>query len=123
MITKFSALYAGGVDMENVGLDGTPCNDRSFSDEYLATPLQKTERMANLWTGWGMTPYGWRNTISNRKATSVSLTYCSSLFTWPHHRASQLRLRLQHLPHVAPVAPGRRLRHGRHSDRAGSFSE
>ena len=48
MITKFSALFAGGVDMENVGLGGTPCNDRSFSDEYLVTPLHKTERMAQL---------------------------------------------------------------------------
>ena len=53
MITKFGTLFAGGVDMENIGLDGTPCNDRSFSDEYLATPLYKTETMAKLMDQWG----------------------------------------------------------------------
>ncbi len=53
MINKFSTLFAGGVDMENIGLDGTPCNDRSFSDEYLATPLYKTETMAKLMDQWG----------------------------------------------------------------------
>ena len=37
MITRFDSLFAGHVDVENVGYRGTPVNDRSYSDEYLAT--------------------------------------------------------------------------------------
>ena len=35
MITKFDTLYAGHVDMENVGYAGIPVNDRHFSNSYL----------------------------------------------------------------------------------------
>ena len=31
MITKFGSLYAGHVDLDNLGLDGTPVNDRGLS--------------------------------------------------------------------------------------------
>ncbi len=46
MITKFDSLYAGHVDMDNVGYGGTPVNDRSFSDEYLATAFDKAQAIA-----------------------------------------------------------------------------
>ena len=48
MITKFDSLYAGHVDMENVGYGGTPVNDRSFSDEHLATVFDKALAIAQL---------------------------------------------------------------------------
>jgi len=48
MITKFDSLYAGHVDMDNVGYAGTAVNDRSFSDEHLATVFDKTEAIAKL---------------------------------------------------------------------------
>ena len=41
MITAFDSLYAGHVDMDNVGYAGTAVNDRTFSDEYLATAFDK----------------------------------------------------------------------------------
>ncbi len=41
MITTFDSLYAGHVDMVDVGYGGTAVNDRSFSDEYLATAFDK----------------------------------------------------------------------------------
>ena len=41
MITTFDSLYAGHVDMENVGYGGTAVNDRTYSDEYLATAFDK----------------------------------------------------------------------------------
>jgi alkanesulfonate monooxygenase SsuD/methylene tetrahydromethanopterin reductase-like flavin-dependent oxidoreductase (luciferase family) len=41
MITIFDSLYAGHVDMDNVGYGGTAVNDRTFSDEYLATAFDK----------------------------------------------------------------------------------
>ncbi len=46
MITKFDSLYAGHVDMDNVGYGGIPVNDRSFSDEYLATAFDKAQAIA-----------------------------------------------------------------------------
>jgi alkanesulfonate monooxygenase SsuD/methylene tetrahydromethanopterin reductase-like flavin-dependent oxidoreductase (luciferase family) len=48
MITKFDSSYAGHVDMENLGYGGTPVNDRSFSDEYLATAFDKALAIAQL---------------------------------------------------------------------------
>ena len=48
MITKFDSLFAGHVDMDNVGYAGTAVNDRSFSDEHLATVFDKTEAIAKL---------------------------------------------------------------------------
>src|SRR5439155_4043703 len=48
MITKFGSLFAGHVDLDNEGLDGTPVNDRWLSDEYLATVFPKSEAIAKL---------------------------------------------------------------------------
>lgn len=48
MITKFDSLFAGHVDMEDVGYGGTAVNDRSFSDEYLATCFDKTVAIAQV---------------------------------------------------------------------------
>ncbi len=48
MITKFGSLYAGHVDLDNLGFDGTPVNDRWLSDEHLATVFDKTEAIVTL---------------------------------------------------------------------------
>ncbi len=48
MITKFDSLFAGHVDMDNVGYAGTPVNERSFSDDHLATVFDKTDAIAQL---------------------------------------------------------------------------
>ena len=46
MITKFDSLYAGHVDMENVGYAGVAINDRYFPNEHLVTVFDKTEAIA-----------------------------------------------------------------------------
>ena len=46
MITKFDSLYAGHVDMENVGYDGIAINDRWFPNEHLMTAYDKAEAIA-----------------------------------------------------------------------------
>ena len=46
MITKFDSLYAGHVDMEDVGYGGVAVNDRSFPNEHLVTVFDKTEAIA-----------------------------------------------------------------------------
>jgi len=48
MITKFDSLFAGHVDMEDVGYGGTPVNDRSYPDEHLATAFEKSLAIAQL---------------------------------------------------------------------------
>ena len=48
MITKFDSLFAGHVDMEDVGYGGTPVNDRSYPDEHLATAFDKSLAIAQL---------------------------------------------------------------------------
>jgi alkanesulfonate monooxygenase SsuD/methylene tetrahydromethanopterin reductase-like flavin-dependent oxidoreductase (luciferase family) len=53
MITKFDSLYAGHVDLDDVGYGGTPINDRRYSNEHLATALDKAQSMAVLMDGLG----------------------------------------------------------------------
>ena len=48
MITSFGSLFAGHVDLDNEGLDGTPVNARWLSDEHLATVFPKSEAIAKL---------------------------------------------------------------------------
>ena len=48
MITKFDSLFAGHVDLDNVGYGGTPINDRRYPNEHLATAFDKAEAMATL---------------------------------------------------------------------------
>ena len=48
MITKFSTMYSGWVDMDNIGLDGMPVNDRLYPNEHLASTFDKAEAIARL---------------------------------------------------------------------------
>ena len=48
MITKFDTLYAGHVDMTDVGYGGTAVNDRVFPNEHLVTAYDKAEAIAKL---------------------------------------------------------------------------
>ena len=48
MITEFGSLYAGHVDMDDVGYTGIPVNERSYSDEILASVFPKSEALVQL---------------------------------------------------------------------------
>jgi alkanesulfonate monooxygenase SsuD/methylene tetrahydromethanopterin reductase-like flavin-dependent oxidoreductase (luciferase family) len=48
MITKFDSLFAGHIDMDNVGYGGIAVNDRRFPNEHLATVFDKAQAMAQL---------------------------------------------------------------------------
>ena len=48
MITRFDSLFAGHVDLDNLGYEGTPVNDRWLSDERLATVFDKARAIAEL---------------------------------------------------------------------------
>ena len=46
MITKFDSMYAGHVDMTDVGYGGEPVNDRKFDNDHLMTVFGKAEAIA-----------------------------------------------------------------------------
>ncbi|MDE0822488.1 MAG: LLM class flavin-dependent oxidoreductase [Dehalococcoidia bacterium] len=46
MITKFDSLFAGHVDMTDIGYAGTAVNDRKFDNEHLMTVYSKAEAIA-----------------------------------------------------------------------------
>jgi alkanesulfonate monooxygenase SsuD/methylene tetrahydromethanopterin reductase-like flavin-dependent oxidoreductase (luciferase family) len=48
MITKFDTLYAGHVDLENIGYGGTPINDRLYDNKHLSSALFKAEALAKM---------------------------------------------------------------------------
>ena len=48
MITKFGSLFAGHVDLDDLGLDATPVNDRWLPDEKLATVFDKATAIARV---------------------------------------------------------------------------
>ena len=48
MIKHFSVLYVGNIDLENVGLDGTPADDRRYSNERLVQSYDTATRAAKL---------------------------------------------------------------------------
>ncbi|MSP00958.1 MAG: LLM class flavin-dependent oxidoreductase [Acetobacteraceae bacterium] len=53
MITKFDTLYAGHVDLENIGYGGTPINDRRYDNAHLSSALSKAEAMAKRADAFG----------------------------------------------------------------------
>src|SRR6202047_2174648 len=48
MVPKVDSLFAGHVDMDNVGYGGVPVNERRLPDEHLTTVFDKAEAMAKL---------------------------------------------------------------------------
>ncbi len=48
MIRYFDSLYAGHVDMDDVGYAGTPVNARRFPNQHLASAFEKAEAMAEV---------------------------------------------------------------------------
>ena len=41
MITRFGSLFAGNVDLDDIGFEGTPVNDRWLPDQHLTTAFDK----------------------------------------------------------------------------------
>src|SRR5919201_7066312 len=48
MITKFSVLYVGQIDLDNIGRDGTPANDRLYPNERLVEAFGMAREVAQL---------------------------------------------------------------------------
>ena len=76
MITKFDSLYAGHVDLENIGYGGTPINDRRFDNDHLSTALSKAEAMARKMDEFGYTTFWMAEHHFQREGTNVCRTCC-----------------------------------------------
>jgi alkanesulfonate monooxygenase SsuD/methylene tetrahydromethanopterin reductase-like flavin-dependent oxidoreductase (luciferase family) len=46
VITKFATVYAGHVDLPDMGQMATPANERRYSNEHLASVFEKTDAVA-----------------------------------------------------------------------------
>jgi alkanesulfonate monooxygenase SsuD/methylene tetrahydromethanopterin reductase-like flavin-dependent oxidoreductase (luciferase family) len=53
MITKFTTVYAGHVDLPDRGQNATPANERRYSNAHLASVFDKTEAIAKKMDGLG----------------------------------------------------------------------
>ena len=48
MIKKFSCLYVGQIELENIGEKGTPADERRYANERLVEALQNATQLARL---------------------------------------------------------------------------
>jgi alkanesulfonate monooxygenase SsuD/methylene tetrahydromethanopterin reductase-like flavin-dependent oxidoreductase (luciferase family) len=48
VIKKFSVLYVGQIELENVGINGTPTEQRAYSNERLVEAFQTSKEVAQL---------------------------------------------------------------------------
>lgn len=48
MIKRFHALYVGQIDLDNVGLNGMPANERRYSNERLSEVSETSRRVAQV---------------------------------------------------------------------------
>jgi hypothetical protein len=71
MITKFSTVYAGHVDLGDMGQQATPANERRYANEHLASGSPRPRRSRAAWTSTAITPSGWPSTTSSTRATSA----------------------------------------------------
>src|SRR3989442_1287081 len=53
MIDKFATVYAGHVDLPDMGQGATPANERRYPNEHLATVLEKTGAVARAMADLG----------------------------------------------------------------------
>mgnify|MGYP006992683167 FL=1 len=48
MIKNFGSLYAGHVDLGDLGLGATAVNDRRFDNDHLITIFERIEKMVKV---------------------------------------------------------------------------
>jgi len=48
MIKRFHSLYVGQVDLDNIGLQGTPANDRRYANDRFAEVFWTARDVAQL---------------------------------------------------------------------------
>ena len=118
MIKRFHVLYVGQIDLDNVGLNGTPANDRRYSNERLSEAFLTARDVARVMDELGYYALLDRRAPFPARRLRVPAQPDPARPVARHaDQAAQVRLRLQRAADVASDPPGGRLRHGRHRHR------
>ena len=118
MIKRFHALYVGQIDLDNVGLDGTPADERRYSNERLSEAFMIVREVAQIMDELGYHAL-WTAEHHFQHEGYECLPNLIQLGLWlaTQTRAPEVRLRVQRAADVASDPPGRGLCHGRYRDR------
>src|SRR6266508_2451273 len=113
MITKFDSLYAGHVDMDDIGYGGTAVNSRVFPNEHLVTTYAKARNLARLLDRCGYDTFWLAEHHFQREGLRMHPER-SPAGPRPRapDRAAEDGVRVQHHADVASPPAGRGLRHG-----------
>ena len=117
MITRFSTLYVGHIELEQCGLAGTPADDRRYPNAAADRGVRHRRR-----AGPRRRRAGLRDAVAGRaplpaRGLRVHPEHSDAgRRPRPSHRAREDRLRLQHRPHLASAPARRGLRHRGHPD-------
>ena len=117
MITRFSTLYVGHIELEQCGLSGIPADDRRYPNRRLAETFDTAIALAQATDA-----LGYDTSVAGRAPLPAR-----GLRVHPEHPAARRRsrapdapredrLRVQHRPDVASAAARRGLRDGGHPD-------
>ena len=77
MIKRFHVLYVGQIELDNVGLKGTPANERRYSNQRLSEVFATTRKVARLMDDSATTRCGRPSTTSSARATNACPIWCS----------------------------------------------
>jgi hypothetical protein len=98
MITRFSTLYVGHIELESCGLSGTPADDRRYSNDRLIELFTTAEALARAADTVGYeTLWLAEHHFQHEEYECIPNIRCSP-WTSPLHQARQDRLRLQCCP-------------------------
>ena len=117
MIRTFSVLYVGHIALDNVGLQGTPADERRYPNERLVEGMAMAEAVAQEMDELGYDTLWMAEHHFQREGYEV----IPNLILLGTHlagvdRAGEVRLRVQRHPGLASATPGRGLRDGRLPD-------
>ena len=118
MIKRFHVLYVGQIELDNVGLDGTPADDRRYSNERLSEVfLTDARRRAADGRSRLLRAVDGRAPLPARGLRMPAQPGAARPLARHPDQAPEVRLRLQRPADVASDPAGRRLRDGRHRHR------
>ena len=118
MINKFHVLYVGQIELDNIGLNGTPANDRRYSDEQLREVFATAKDVAQTMDGLGFDVLWLAEHHFQREGYEV-IPNVMQTGLWLATQTKRLKFgcAFNVLPMWHPDSPRRRLRHGGHRHR------
>src|ERR1700736_3894325 len=118
MIKRFHALYVGQIALDNIGLDGTPANDRRYSNERLSEVFRTSRDVAQLMDELGYYCF-WTAEHHFQREGYECLPNLIQLGLWLATQTKRLKFgcAFNILPMWHPIPLPAGLRDGRHRDR------